>query len=229
MNVKHELTAALLLVLLGAAQFTVSAQITVGVKRGDWVEYAVSFTGTPMSGHDATWARMEIKGVEGEKVNVTFTSLLSNGTEENVTENLDFGTGRLIDYFVIPAGLEKGDTFFDRNEGNVSISNVEVRTYAGASRTVVTGTTLYTLWYWDQATGVLVEARSEYPGYTLTTIANKTSLWAPQIFGLDQPVFFALVTVAVAVVVIIAVFVVLRKKQNHVSTEAETVHEKPAV
>lgn len=215
MNRKHSFMAVVLLfVLIGAVPLSVLAEISVGVKQGDWVEYDVAFTGTPMIGHDATWARMEIKGVEGAKINVTFTSLLSDGTFENVTENLDFETGHLIDYFVIPAGLKKGDGFFDENIGNISISEVEVRTYAGATRTVVSGTTPETLWYWDQSTGVLLEAHSTYPEYTLTTVISKTGLWAPQILGLDPTVFYA-ATFAVAGMVILAVVVIaVRRKKR---------------
>lgn len=228
MNGKHVLIVGLLFVLVGVVPFTVLAEISVGVKQGDWVEYDVSFTGTPIMGHDVTWARMEIKGAEGARINVTFILLLSDGTEENVTENLDFETGRLIDYFIIPAGLKSGDTFFDKSVGNISISGVEVRTYAGATRTVLTGTTPNTIWYWDKSTGVLVEARSSYTEYTLTTVANKTGLWAPQIFGLDSFVFYVLVIVAAAIMITIAIFVVRRKKWTHISTKANTAHEKPA-
>jgi len=228
MNGKHVLIVVLLLVLVGVVPFTVLAEISVGVKQGDWIEYDVTYTGTPPSGHAVTWAIMEIESVEGKKINVTFISLLSDGAKENVTENLNLETGQLIDYFIIPAGLKSGDTFFDKSVGNISISGVEVRTYAGATRTVLTGTTPNTIWYWDKSTGVLVEARSSYTEYTLTTVANKTGLWAPQIFGLDSFVFYALVIVAAAIIITIAIFVVRRKKWTHISTKADTAHEKPA-
>jgi hypothetical protein len=108
--------------------------------------------------------------------------------------------------------LDESDVFFDENVGNISIDKVEVRTYVDAARTVVSGTTPETLWYWDQSTGVLVEAWSEYPEFTLTTIATKTGLWAPQIFGLEYPVFYALIIVSVAIAAIILVLIFRRKK-----------------
>lgn len=197
---------------------TALAEISVGVKQNDWAEYDVSSTGVPMADHDAEWARMEVDSVEGLRVNVTFFSLLSDGTTINATENLDFESGQLIDYFVIPAGLEKGDSFYSNMDGNVMIDEVETRTYAGAARTVISGTTVVagtnaeTLWFWDQATGVLVEARSVYPEFTLDTVMDKTGLWEPQIFGVDPPVFYGLVIVAVVIIGVIAVFALRRKK-----------------
>jgi hypothetical protein len=218
MNWKSLLTLSLLLLIVTALPLTVLAQISVGVKQNDWAEYNVSSTGEPMPDHDAEWARMEIDGVEGARVNVTFSSLLTDGTVVNATENLDFESGRLIDYFVIPAGLEKGESFYSMADGNVTIEDSEARTYAGASRTVISGTTVVsgtgaeTLWFWDQATGVLVEARSVYPDFTLNTVIDKTDLWEPQIFGLDPVVFYGLVIVAVVVIGIVVVFAVRRKK-----------------
>jgi hypothetical protein len=183
------------------------------VKSGDWGEYDVAFTGTPIVGHDVTWARMEILGIEGARVNVTFTSLLSDGTLENVTENLNFDTGHLVDYFVIPAGLKEGDKFFDEIEGDILISSVEVRTYAGATRSTISGVTPNTLWYWDQSTGILVEAHSAYADYTLTTVITKTGLWNPQILGFDPQVFFVLIIMVVTIIVIIA-FLLARHRRE---------------
>jgi len=214
MNRKPILIAVLLIVMFGMEIVTALSEISIGVKHGDWVEYDASYTGTPPEGHAATWARMDIEGVEGKRVNVTFTTKLGDGTIENATENLDFETGHLIDYFVIPSGLISGDTFFDEIEGNITISIVEVRAYAGATRTVVSATTLNTLWYWDQSTGALVEAHSSYEGYTLTTIASKTNLWEPQIFGLDSAVFYGLVIVIVVVIAALVVFAVYKKSRG---------------
>ncbi|MCW4011312.1 MAG: hypothetical protein NWF05_11965 [Candidatus Bathyarchaeota archaeon] len=215
MTLKHGFAAVLLVALMLTAPVAVFAQATVGVKVGDYAEYNVSFTGTPMEGHDANWAKMTVDAVEGGQVNVTFSSLLADGTVENATEYLNFDTGRYIDYFVVPAGLQLGDSFYDSFLGNnVSIYKVEVKNYAGADRTIVTGDTPETVWQWDQATGVLVEADSTYPDFTLHTVIDTTNLWAPQpkILGLDPLIFYALIAAIAAAIAIIAVAVVLRKK-----------------
>ena len=213
MNGKNLPALSLLSLIVIIAPFTALATFSVGVKQNDWAEYNVTFTGTPMIDHDVEWARMEVNDVEGARINVTFFSLLSNGTIIDVTQNLDFESGQLIDYFIIPAGLKKGDSFYSNRDGNITIEEVETRTYAGAARTVISGTTLETLWFWDQATGVLVEAHSVYPDFTLTTVMNKTGLWEPQILGFDPPVFYGLVIGAVVIIGIIAVLALRKKKR----------------
>jgi hypothetical protein len=217
MNRKRLLALGSVFLIIFLVPSNVLASFSVGVKQNDWAEYDVSFTGTPTMDHDAEWARMEIDGVDGTRINVTFTSLLSDGNVVNATERLDFETGELIDYFVIPASLKEGDSFFSKTGDNtttVTIDEVAVRTYAGAARTTISGTTPETLWYWDQATGVLVEAWSVYPDFTLTTVMNKTSLWQPQILGIDADVFYALVAVVVVIIVLIVLFAIRQNRLN---------------
>jgi hypothetical protein len=204
---------SLLVLLLTIMPLTACAEIFVGVNQGNWAEYDVAFTGTPIVGHDATWARMEVIDVKETKVSVEFTSLLSDGTQENVTENLNFETGHLIDYFVIPAGLNKGDNFLDEVVGDILISSVEMKTYAGANRNVISGSTLNTLWYWDQATGILVEAHSAYPEYTLTTVITKTNIWKPQILGFEEHIFYFLIITLATIIAIIVIFLAYHRKK----------------
>jgi hypothetical protein len=211
MNRTVGLTIVLFIVFIGVGN--VVAEISVGVKKGDWVEYQVAYTGTPTEGHDVTWARMEIKDVQGKSVSVEITVKYSNGTQETVTVTLNLETGQLGDDFIIPANLNSGDTFFDKNVGNITIIGVEERTYAGASRTVVHTDTSETTYYWDKATGILVEGNSQFPEYTMNTIVDKTNIWQPQLLGLDPTVFYALVIgVPVLIVVVLAFFIVRRKK-----------------
>ena len=211
MDRKLGLIIALLIVLIGAG--VVLAEILVGVKKGDWIEYQVTFTGTPPLGHDITWARMEIVDVQGKAIDLGITTQFSNGTLLNETITLNLETGRLGDDFVIPANLNKGDAFLDKYQGNITISAVEERTYAGATRTVMSAATAQSTYYWDKATGVLVEGISEFPDYTIHSIADKTNMWQPQIFGLEPMVFYVLlILAATAIVVVIAFFAVRRKK-----------------
>ena len=205
---------ALLIILIGTAPAAISAEISVGVKQGDWIEYQVNVTGTPPPDHDTTWAKMEITDVQGTDINLNVTTKFSNGTLLNEAITLNLETGQLGDDFIIPANLNSSDTFFDKRVGvgNITISGVEERTGAGATRTVVYATTSQTKFYWDKSTGILVEASSSYPNYTMHTKADKTNMWQAQIFGLDPTVFYALVIAAVAILVVIAFFVIRRKK-----------------
>ncbi len=208
--------AFLLVFLTLTLAFTRSAyaDVRVGVKLGDWVEYDVSYTGSPPPEHDVVWAIMEVKGVEEQRVNATFVSRLANGTVLTVEEDLDFTTGKLIDMFIIPSGLNSGDTFYSRGVGEITITNVEVRTVAGALRTVTHAEAEDTQWYWDRETGVVVEARTASIVYTLDTVARNTGLWNPQILGLDQPVFFAVVAVLAAMIVITASIMLAHRKHK---------------
>jgi hypothetical protein len=209
-NRKLSFTIILFITLIGVGN--VLAEISVGVKKGDYIEYQVAFTGTPSEGHDVTWARMEIKEVQGESVNVEITSTHANGTQESFVANLNLQTGQLGDDLIIPANLNVGDMFFDINVGNITISGVEEKTYAGATRTVVHATTPETTYYWDKATGILVEGKSTFPDYTMNTIADKTNMWQPKLLGLDPTVFYAFVGATVLIVVGLAFLIVRRKK-----------------
>jgi hypothetical protein len=113
--------------------------------------------------------------------------------------------------------MNLGDSFFDVTSGNITISGVEQRTYADTERTVLTASTAQTTFYWDKATGILVEAHSSYtnPDFTMVTVADKTNMWHPQIMGLDQDVFYSIVVAAIVIVIMIVVAVIaLRRKPS---------------
>ena len=212
MNRKLASLFALLIVLIVIVPVAVSAEILVGVKQGDWIEYQVNVTGTPPPDHNIIWARMEITDVQGGDINLNITTRFSNGTLLNEAITLNLETGQLGDDFIIPANLNAGDTFYDKTEGNIMISGAEERTYAGATRTVVYANTSQTKFYWDKSTAILVEATSSYTEYTMHTTTDKTNMWKAQIFGLDLTLFYALIIVAVAIIAAIIFFVIRRKK-----------------
>jgi hypothetical protein len=212
MDRKLALTIALLIVLVASAPIVVSAEISVGVKQGDWIEYQVTFTGTPPEGHAVTWARMDIVTVQGRNISLAIASKLSNGTWVNETVQLNLEAGQLGDDFIIPANLNSGDTFFDKR-GNITISGVEERTYAGAKRTIVSETAQQTTYYWDKATGVLVEGNSSYTDFAMYTKVDKTNMWQPEAVGPDSTVFYALaIGATVTIVAVIAVLFLRRRK-----------------
>lgn len=132
---------AFLFVFLLISAGTVRSDVSVGVKEGDWIEYQAVFTGTPPEGHEVTWARSDVVDVQGKVISLNITKEFADGTLLNDTITLNLETGQLGDAFIIPANLNKGDTFLDTYRGNMTISAVEARTYAGAARTVVSATT----------------------------------------------------------------------------------------
>ena len=212
---KSGLTLLLVLVLASAFLSLTQADILVGVKQGNWIEYNVSFRGNPPIEHDAVWARMEVVSVDGKKVNASFVSRLANETVLEILEDLDLEKGGLIDMFIIPAYLNEGDVFCDQISGQIVIDRVETRNYVGADRTVVHAYAVDTQWYWDRATGVTVEARTSNSIYTLDTFATGTNMWNSQIFGLDANIFYGFLSlIAMGVVASIILSLLRRKKSN---------------
>ena len=212
MTRKFALCMICLAVLVGMHFSAVaSAEVVVGVKPGDWIEYNVTITGEVPEQHDVTWCKIEVTAVEEKNVYIDITSRYSDGSEETVPSTLNLETGQIGDCFIIPANLNAGDVF-ESPEGNITISGFKEKTYAGATRSVVYGSNPQTVFHWDRSTGFLLEANSSYSEFTMSTKAEKTNIWQTQIFGLDQTVFIALVLVIVAVLAL-AIFLICKLKK----------------
>jgi hypothetical protein len=54
------LTVALTVLIIMAFFWVAFADVSVGVKKGDWIEYQVTITGNPPQDHNITWARMDV-------------------------------------------------------------------------------------------------------------------------------------------------------------------------
>jgi hypothetical protein len=212
MTTRCKLFAVLILVVLVSVPSATMATILVGVKKGDRIEYQVSITGS-MPDHDAQWARMDVVNTQGPVISTNMTTQFTNGTYlyENISLNLE--TGQLGDDFFIPANLSMGDVFFDAHAGNITIIGAEQRTYAGAERTVITGHTPETSFYWDKQTGILVEAYSAYTAinFTMKTVTAKTNIWQPQV-ATGAELVYAIVLAAIVVVIGVLVLLIRRKR-----------------
>ncbi|MCJ7613402.1 hypothetical protein MUO71_01360 [Candidatus Bathyarchaeota archaeon] len=196
-------------VLFSAA--AVYADVSVGVKQGDWVEYTVTCTGDVPADHNVTWAKIEVTGVEGKKIDVAIASRFFDAHEETVTATLNLETGEIGDGFIIPANLNTGDTFLEKVEGTITISGVEEKTYANEKRDVVTAITPYTVFYWDQPTGFLVEATTTYTSFGIASKAEKTNMWQARTFGIDP--IISIVLVALVIVTVLAFFLKHKMKK----------------
>jgi len=197
---KRLVSATIMLILVLCLTTVVLASLSIGVKKGDWIEYTVTYTGSPPKGHDINWARMEITNIHGTNITVSITSKFPNGSTEIFNSTLNLKTGQLIDDFIIPANLKAGETFLDQNLGNVTINHAEEHTYAGALRMVLYASTNQNTYVWDQATGVSVEGTSQQPDYSIHTIVENTNMWVPS-QSLDARVFLLVMIVVLAVTV----------------------------
>ena len=193
-----------------------SSQVSVGVKVGDWIEYNVSTTGTPMSGHDITYAKLEIIEVEGTAIKANVTSTADNGTVSTITRSFNLQQGQIQAWVIIPANLGPGDSFYDSSiGGNVTIQGEHQRTFLGATRTITYVNTTDRDKQWDKATGIFVTTQDYLENSTVSATAIATNMWSPQILGLYKTVFYVVVGVLVVVVilaVVLAILIVRRRK-----------------
>jgi hypothetical protein len=190
-----------------------SNALSIGVKKGDWIEYTVTFTGTPPDpSHSIMAARMQVTSIQGDVINVTIVSTYTNGTQDTTDSTLNLDTGQLIDNFIIPSGLTTGNQFSSTigTNGKMTIENTMQGSYCGATRTVVTATSGNNTYTWDQATGVSVEGTTTEPTYTMRSLATATNMWSPDM----TLVYFAAIVVVVIVVVAVVVVLALRRRKK---------------
>jgi hypothetical protein len=208
------LTVALTVLVLFSRFGVAAADIMVVVKNGDWIDYKATVTGTPNPPNNVTGATVNFTDVQGTVMHMDVVTIFANGTPwaEKVTLNLTEGV--LGDDFVIPINLNVGDQFFDRNQGNITITSMGTLTIAGAQRQVVSAHAAITTYYWDRATGVLVMANSTNPTFEMDTAMVGTNIWqpTPAAAWYGQTAFFLAVAIAVVVVVAAAAVLLARKR-----------------
>ena len=216
---KFVLVAIVLLALVVVVPIaSVLGDISVGVKKGDWIQYNPQVKGNPPEDHNTQLVSMNVTNVEGTAISLDIQTLYNNGTlyPEHITLNL--ATGVLGESFLIPKNLNVGDQFYDSHQGNITITSTQQRIVVGAQRTVVLGATNYTTYSWDRETGILVAATSIEPDYTIITNTNATNIWQPDIAGLPPALFYPFIVVvaivAVALSVITAIWVKQRKQKT---------------
>jgi hypothetical protein len=218
---------AVISIVLALSLVSVSvAQPQTGVKKGDWIEYKVTYTGSPPADHTITTARMEVLDVDSSlnMIYVNIVSTYTNGSQESGNYTMTLITGALIDDFIIPANLTTGDKFYDSRVGNITISNAKQDTYAGATRTVISASSGGNTYIWDQLTGVSVEGTSIQSDYNMHTLVSGTNMW--QSSGLDPVIIYTFVAIIV-IIVVAAAFLLLTKRKHKPSKPAEDFSNPP--
>lgn len=195
------------------------ADLGVWVKKGDWLEYGVSYHGLPELA--ANFFGYEIIEVDGTKLTITGTTNFSNGTIETENYVVDiFGNSfRDFDGFIIPAPLGDGDSFYSGEEsrGDLIVESIENRVYSGVERSVAVvnlsreeGSSVYV---YDISLGVLVEYQRIESDYSIEVKLENTNLWSPRILGIEPACFYFLI-VLIVLFVGLALFFALRKKRR---------------
>ncbi len=160
----------------------VQAQVTVGVSKGDEFEYTTyanfnsDFFDTPPSDlvelNQTQWQKVTVTDVSGSKISVQVITHFRNGTEDVADGFCDVDTGEttVAQVAFIGANLNSYDTINPSASEPYYVNATLVRDYAGGQRetnllefdvtdeTEQVGTyTRITQYYFDKATGVLVE------------------------------------------------------------------------
>jgi hypothetical protein len=184
----------------------VQAQATVGVKKGDEFEYTTysnfhsDFLDTPPSDlvelNQTQWERVTVTDVSGSKISVQVLKHFRNGTEDvqNGFCDVDTGETTVAQVAFIGANLNIYDAINPSASEPYYVNATLFRDYAGGQRETnllefdVTdeneqvGTyTRITRYYFDKATGVLVEFFYDFYYTGLETIVRfdlvSSSLW----------------------------------------------------
>jgi hypothetical protein len=192
---------------------------SVGVKKGDWIEYDVNITGNPPAVHrNVTWMRLEVLQVDGTSFPVNLTVRFAKGTLDSSIWKFNFTEGNTEGWVIIPSDLGSGDTFFDnfsKTDKHITIQNQEQKTVLGATRTVTYANDTYRDKQWDKATGVFIGSSEIFRNWSAYVTAVGTNMWSPQILGLNQFAFYALAGASIVLVasLVSLVFVVKRKRR----------------
>jgi hypothetical protein len=208
------LSVALVLLILASSFGLAAADYSVAVKGGDWVKWKVSTVGSPGArARNLTAARMDVLNVEDELISVKLSTQYANGTVVLREITLNQLKGSTEDGLVVPRNLNVGDQFFDKYQGNITISGVRQMSFGGAQRNVMFGSKGNTTYCWDRETGVMINATSILTRYTMVMQLISTNIWEPDIFGLEPTIFYVIVVaVAVAAGVVVGIVVVRRVK-----------------
>ena len=195
------------------------AEPSVGIKKGDWIEYSMSITGPPLDDplRNITWYRVEILEVESASFQANKTALTVNGTLSSSIWDFNLTEGQVQGWAIIPANLSPGDAFFDAaKSANITIEGEEQKTLLDATRTVTHASDPGKVYKeWDKATGVYVHALEHTTDYTIITNAVATNMWSPQVLEATLSVFYGFVVggVVLGVLAVSLVVVVARRKK----------------
>jgi hypothetical protein len=247
---KNNLGIGLLAILVAAvfAPTLVHAKdYTVGVKAGDWVKYgqvrftwAVNGTEPPYLTElkKLDWLRIDVLSVAGTTASLNLTGHFNNGTQTFQSFDADVQSSNLAGMsYLVASNLTAGDPLSSQAPEN-TINQTVTRLYAGANRNVnvidvksnltiarVNYPGEYKV-YWDQNTGVMVEAYSNQTdptnssAYVETSLkATETNLWSANAFDFIQNNLICIIAGIAVIIVIVAATIVLRSKKPPSSQE----------
>lgn len=210
----------------------------VGVKAGDWIKYGQimvtwSGNGTEPSyvteEKKADWLRIDVENLSGTTVNLNVTVQYNNGTQtsQSVSEDVAGGAGMTGIHVLIASNLKGGDPVVNQTD-SPTINQTTTGTYAGATRNInlLERTSVYANQtttaniYWDQSTGVMVEAYMKIPDYSnpgayieTSYKATETNMWSPDLIGTLSNNFIYIIAGTVVIIVVVEAIIFLRRRK----------------
>ena len=199
------------------------ADYLVGVSRGDWMIYDAEVTYLGQTFEESV--NLTVQTVEGVLITGTF-EVTSQGLEVVPTEQftLDISTeiGQSARGFIIPANLIVGGSVPGESATVLNLTDWNGRTavVANASAPFLGYPSQV---YWDQATGILLQANgsSQSSDYRITLV--DTSLWNNGFFGLNSTTLAVLVVGGLATILVIYSLLVRRRKAKHSEQSTKNV------
>lgn len=218
------LTLVLFLIVLGLvlANFA-NAAYPVGVKRGDWMIYDAEVTYLGQTFKEAV--NLTIQNVEGVLITGTF-EVTTQGQEvvptEQFTLDVSTGIGQSARGFIIPANLTVGSSVPGESAPVLNLTDWNGRTgvVANASAPFLGYSSQV---YWDQATGILLQATgsSRSSDYHITLV--DTSLWNNGFFSVNRTDLAVLVVAVIVTVAVVFSLLVRRRKAKHSKQSPQNV------
>jgi hypothetical protein len=199
--------SALLLSFLVVSTF---AQVTVGIKEGNWIEYEITYTGTPPDWYPEN-ARFEVLTIQGKNITLEIKTKALDGTENtsNHTFRLEDGAP---DFIIIPANLNTNDQVNHKEVGSIEILGIEQYTFEGKTRELVYGSYGDLDYNWDRITGIVIQIDQITETFTQSWLAVNTNIVQTQAIDLDPMLLYGII-IAVVIFIIIVVILVLRRKK----------------
>ncbi len=196
---------------------TAADQLTVGVKKGDWVEYKIQYTGqTAAPAKNMTSFRMDILDVQGAAIQANMTVRYLNGSQRSAVWKYNFSEGNYGGWTIISSDLNPGETFYDSTlKMNIIVEGQEQKMVAGAERTITHACdSKRIIKEWDKATGVYTYAVERPKNITIITQAVATNLWEPQNQEKDTGLVNMLIVAVVSLAALFAITVIVFAAQS---------------
>jgi hypothetical protein len=196
--------------LLSFLAFSTFAQVNVGIKEGDWIEYEITYTGTPPGWYPEN-ARFEVLRILGTSITLEIKTKALDGTENTSNQTFILEDGA-PDYIIIPANLIVGDEINHEELGRIKILGIEEYTFEGKTRELVYGSYGDLDYNWDRITGIVIQIYQTTDSYTQTWIAVNTNIVQKQASDIDPLLLYGILIAFTVIIITVAILLLKRKR-----------------